>query len=199
MNTAERLEDGQVLVRTIIEMLGSPKEHIEGTMKQYVKELEEKDAFEIIKKKIEPAELIEEKKMYSTFAELEIWFQHTDALIAFCFDSLPSSIEVLEPENMHFPSTTFSNMLNDLQAKLHFLDMSLKNHNADKKAGGEAFRTLITNFIVYGLNTGKKSKKELHNITGIEEERLTKILEDLTNRGIITQEGEMYSRPQKAK
>ena len=197
MSTSERIEEGYILVRTIIEMLGSPKEHIESTMKQYLETLKEKDSFEIIKQTIEPAELIEEKKLYSTYVELEIWFDNADALISFCFDSLPSSIEILEPDHMSFPSTTFSTMLNDLQAKLHHLDMALKNHNADKQAAGESFRTLIINFIAFGLQQGDKTQEELQKITGIDEKRLTRILEDLSSRGIISQKGKAYSMAKK--
>jgi len=154
MEDKERIEEGQILVRTILEILGSPKEHIEKTMKEYVTNLKENQSFEIVKEHIADAEEKEDEKrgtLWSTFAELEIWFNNSESLLAFCFDSLPSSVEILEPSELVFKGPEFAGMLNDLQAKIHYLDMALKTHVADKQASGTIFVRLIQNFITYAL------------------------------------------------
>lgn len=201
---SQRLEEGQLLVRVILEMLGAPKEHIEATMKSYIESLKESNDYEIIKTYISEAEEQEEKidpklkkdstqKLYSAYAELEIWFKKTERLIAFCFDCLPSSVEILEPTQLKFNANEFSGLLNDLQAKLHKVDMAFKRTNADIKAASIVFKTLITNFIGHCLRTGKNNAEEISKVTGIEKERIQKIIDELVEKKIILKKDDTYS------
>jgi hypothetical protein len=202
---SERILEGQILVRAIIEMLGAPKEHIEKTMSDYIESLKQVKKYKIIKtfiseaveqenKKDSPSEkLTHGAKLYSTFAELEIWFKDVEKLLEFCFDSLPSSIEIIEPETFKLRGSDFSGMLNDLQAKLHKLDMAFKMNNADKHAAAVTFTTLINNFIVYCLKTGKQTVEEITEVIGIDAEKLEKILDDLAEKKVIHKKGNNYS------
>jgi len=187
----QRLEEGQILVRTIIEILGAPKEHIESTLKLYIEKLEKNENYEIIKKHI--AETVTHDKMFSTFAELEIWFKDIEKLIEFCFDSLPSSIEILEPNEFRFGATKFSGLLNDLQAKLHKLDSVLKKHITDQKVGSQNFQVIINNFIKYILHSGAKSVDEVAEIVGLEKDKAEKWLDELVEKKIINKKGKSYS------
>ena len=124
-------EKGKVLARVIIEMLGAPKEHIETTLKDYVENLKQDDTLKIIKEDIAPAE--QQKKLFSVFAELEIWFKDPQRLIDFCFDSMPSSVDIIKPEKLTFNTKALTDTLNDLQAKLHDNDMIIKTTKAKNK------------------------------------------------------------------
>ncbi|MFT4303333.1 MAG: hypothetical protein ACMXYG_02105 [Candidatus Woesearchaeota archaeon] len=190
---SERIEEGQILARVILEMLGAPKAHIEKTMKDYVDSLKGKTEYEIVNEHISDSEEQKDKKLFSLYAELEIWFKKPEHLMGFCFDSLPSSIEIIEPEVFKFHSNDFSGLLNDLQAKLHHLDMSLKEHNAQKTTASVIFKTLTENFIGYCLKNGKNNAKDISEITGIEQEKVQKILNDLVERKIITNKDNIYS------
>lgn len=193
---SERLEEGQVLVRTIIEMLGAPKDHIVATMKNYVEAQKSSDNFEIIKEYFsEPEETEKEgQKLYSIYAELEIWFKDISKLVEFCFDALPSSIEILEPSKVAFQSMELSGLLNDLQAKLHKLDMVFKNNNASQQVAAQTFNTLITNFIGFCLEKGENTPEKVSLKVGLAPEKVQKILDELVEKGIVTKEGENYSR-----
>ncbi len=199
---SERIEEGQLLVRTIIEMLGGPKEHIEETMEAYVEEMGKNADYEIVKKYISKAEEQEGseklkeskgKKLYSLYVEMEIWFKNVDKIIAFCFDSLPSSVEILEPETLTIKNNELSGLLNDLQAKLHKLDMALKTYKTDTRAAAMIFRTLTTNFINYCLQTGKQTPEEIAEITGIENEKVKKLLDELAEKKVIHKKDNTYS------
>jgi len=190
---SQRIGEGQILVRTILEMLGAPKEHITSTMKGYVDKLNEGKDYEIIKTFISDAEEQKEKKMFSIYAELEIWFKNVDAVMAFCFDSLPSSIEIIEPQQISFKSNSFSGLLNDLQAKLHKLDMAYKTYKTDLQATSAIFETIVRNFIGYCLKTGKNNIDDIAKETGIEKERLQKLLDQLAEKKVIHKKDNNYS------
>jgi len=199
LTDSERIEEGQVLVRTIIEMLGAPKEHIEKTMKNYIEAQKSSENFEIVKEYFSDSKEQEKdgQKLYSVYAELEIWFKSVEKLVDFCFDSMPSSIEILEPESVKFQAMELSGLLNDLQAKLHKLDMVFKNNNAKEQVVASTFNSLIINFIGFCLDNSINTPKKVSEKVGMAPEKVKNILEDLTKKGILVKDGETYSRVKK--
>ena len=101
----------KIVARVIIEMLGAPKEYIELTLKNYIEKLK-KDGIKIIKETVEPAQ--KQNELFSTFVELDIEFEKMEELFGFCFDSMPSSVEILEPEELQITAGELSDHLNDL-------------------------------------------------------------------------------------
>jgi len=118
-------------IRAIIEILGYPKDHIENTMELILKKLKEEKDVEYLSDKIHEAK--ETGKLFSTFAEVEFKLPTLENLIDFCFNYMPSSIEILSPEKFNLETSEVSGFLNDLMARLHRTDMLLKNIIAENK------------------------------------------------------------------
>ena len=120
----------KVLVRIIVEIVGFPKDHVEEVTKKIVDKIKEDKEV----KKFEIFETVELKDkmggIYSAFTELEINFNNLNELISFCLDYMPSSIEILEPEEINFKTAELANLLNDLLGKLHDYDMTIKKLQA---------------------------------------------------------------------
>ena len=74
------------------------------------------------------------KDLWSTFTEFELDFKDFKKLSTFCFDFMPSSVEVLEPSNPKITSEDASELLNDVLAKLHQYDMALKRMILEQRA-----------------------------------------------------------------
>jgi len=111
-----------MILRSIIEVVGFPKDHVEETTKKIIDniEKEEKD-IRLINAQIADAK--ESKGMFSTFAEIEVDVKDFEALIHFCFFYMPASVEIIEPDKFNIPQTELTNLLNDLLAKLHQNDI----------------------------------------------------------------------------
>lgn len=118
-----------LIVMAIIEILGAPKEHVEETIKKVVEIA--KKGYEVKDSKIHEAKQLD--KLFGTFVELEFKIKKIDDLIAFCFDFMPSSIEIIEPTKFTIESTEVNNLFNELLARLHQYDMAIKNLNAQNK------------------------------------------------------------------
>ena len=113
-------------VKTIIEIAGLPKEHVEEVMNKVVDKT--KENYEVIKFNIFEAKPM--KQLWSTFSEIEIKFNKLEDLIGFCFDYMPSSVEILNPEKFEFKNVEMTNVLNDLIARLHQFDRVIKSLTA---------------------------------------------------------------------
>ena len=202
---ADRIEDGELLCRVIIEMLGAPKDHIENTMKSYVDNLSHDEKLTIVEVHIAEAEAQDSgklakiapstpKELFSTYAEIELWFSSSEKLIEFCFDSLPSSIEIIEPQEMLFTASKFAGLLNDLQAKLHKVDMELKLKNADLQVISHSVRTVIINFIMYCLTEKPQNAEYIAKAIGIKLDKIENVLTELVDKKIILKNNDLYSK-----
>ncbi|MBS3175955.1 hypothetical protein J4457_01840 [Candidatus Woesearchaeota archaeon] len=190
-----RLTKGQILTRPIIEMLGSPKEHIEDTMRAFLKKLEQSDVFTIVKKDLAPAQ--QQGKLWSIFAELEIWFKDFSTLIDFCFAAMPSSIEILEPTDFNINAGELTGMLNQLQARVHEADMVVKNVRLESKALDANSVTIFRNFIRFLLLSGPKTLEEVSAPTGIIPDQVRPFLDRLIEAEVIElkDDGKYYLVP----
>jgi hypothetical protein len=161
--------------RVIIEMLGAPKEHIEETIRAYVEQM--KKEYKTVKVlREEYADARKKDKLYSTFAELDLEVKGAENLINFCFDYMPSSVEIFEPDILTYDSHDFTDFLNDLQAKLHKIDMALKNISAENQIMKKNTTALMRNLIKLILKSGPMKMEDIAKEAGIKPEAADKAL-----------------------
>ena len=182
----------KVLARVIIEILGAPKEHIEKTLKEYIESLKKDGKMEIVKEDIVPAK--EQDKLFSAFAELDIRFANANKLIDFCFDSMPSSVEILEPEKIEMDSAALATTLNDMQSKLHHSDMIIKTLKAKGSLLDKNAKSVLTNFIYFLLKEGPKDVEYISENMGIAPKQLKPFLDDLMKKGRLSEKEDRYER-----
>ena len=120
----------KVKVRMVIEILGKPKDHVEKTLKEVIGKLKAEKNIKNVSEKIFDAQPIENNKYFSTFAELEMDIE-LSSLIYICFYYMPSSIEILEPQELKYKSLELSDFVNDLLSRLHNFDMVVKKMHAE--------------------------------------------------------------------
>ena len=133
-----------IKVRCIVEIVGGPKEHVEKAMGVVVGKLKEDKKIKIISDKVFDAKPLEGKHpLFSSFCELDFEVDTMKDLFGFCFDFMPSSVEIYDPTELRVKMEDVNNMFNELLSKLHQYDMALKNIYAQnvllkrKYEGGE--------------------------------------------------------------
>ncbi len=190
MNESERLEANQFQLRMIIEMLGKPKEHMESTFGELLKKLSEESDIKITKKTLSKTK--KQGELFSRFVEIELWAKNLSAVMTLCFDYMPSSLEIVQPEKTLFRSHELNGFFNDLQAKLHHVDMLAKNVTTEKAIISSNFLKLVENAVVLSLALGPKDVKEISKMIGMQEETLDSHLKSLIEKKRINLEGERY-------
>jgi len=120
-----------IIIRTIIEVIGFPEDYIKDAITKILDNIKEKPYIKIQNYTI--AETKKYEKMFSTFAELELEFKDLISVLNFCFDYLPSSVEIIQPENINERSVDFAGFINDLMLKLHEYNIVIRNLQAENK------------------------------------------------------------------
>ncbi len=187
----EKIEQGGLLTKVIIEVLGTPKEHVEKTLKAVIEKIKEDDSLTVLKGKVFKPK--PQGKFFSTFTEAEIIFESFADLASFCLDFLPSSVEIIEPLELKTKSVDVTEVLNDLLAKLHNIDMVLKSTQMKSIKLEENSLNLLKNIVVLSLKDGKKSLEELSTATGISQKDLEPFLKNYLKEGVIKKIGQAYS------
>lgn len=188
--TREKLDKGWVQCRAIIELLGAPKKYVEDTLHAFVAKIKDDKDIEIIKE--DYAKPKAQGKMFGAFVELEALFKDVPTLVWFCFDYMPASVEVVEPKAIKYNITEFNNFLNDLQARLHMLDMNLKKFKMENTVLRRNAGLLLRNNVMINLMQKDKDKKELSKNTGIPEDQLKPFLDKMEKDGWIKKKKNKY-------
>lgn len=181
----------KLVVRAIIEMLGAPAEYIDKTLRHYVASLENDKPFKVIKKDFEEPK--EQGQFFSAFVELEIEFNKMQDLFDFCLDSMPSSVEILEPDSLAIPTNEMNNYLNDLQSKLHENDMNVKRLKTANELLDKNSMVIFRNFILYLVKLGKCELSELSKFVGVPEDQLKPYLGKMVEENVLNVSDDKYS------
>ena len=181
----------QIKAVAIIEILGAPEEHVKKTMDAYLGKLKnEKDLKTSI---INISDAEQKDKLFSIYAEVELFAKKPSRIVDFCFDYMPSSIELLEPESIKFDSHSFSNFFNDLQARLHNMDMLVKNLTAENKILNQNAHLILRNNILLSLREKDRDLKAISSNIGIPEEKTKIFLDALVEKGFLILKKGKYS------
>lgn len=120
----------KVTARIIVEVIGSPKEFVEETLKSVMDKLKEEKGIQLLKSKTYESEQLE-NKFWSTFAEIELEAESLRRLIGLCLDYLPASVEILEPAGMDLDLSEIAYITNDMLGKMHEFSRIIKNLQAE--------------------------------------------------------------------
>jgi hypothetical protein len=116
----QKIKEGWIKVKTIIEVAGFPESHIANTIQVMSDKLDkEKDMIIIEATGHKPKKVSE--KVFSAFLEVEMVSQSLVQLMGFIYDYMPSSVEITEPEDdpVSDDPQAITMILNDLLARLH--------------------------------------------------------------------------------
>lgn len=192
LTNKERLDLGWLHCTTIIEILGKPKEYIEQTLRDFVKDIKENKVYKVIREEYLPPEPKEET-LFTAFVELEMWVKGVGELVFFCFDYMPSSVEIIEPESIMYKNRDLTSFLNDLQAKLHGIDMIVKQVTHESSRLQQNTKRLLWNIVTLVLQQKDSKIEEIAPHVGIPNEKLEPFLKDMEEAKLIVKKGNLYS------
>ena len=186
-----KVAEGKILTRVIIEIIGKPKEHIEKALRIVVEKIKEQKDIKVVEEKLFDAEKQEE--MFSIFAELGVLFMDIETLVGFCFDFMPSSIEILDPQKLSFDSNDFAGLINDLLTKLHQMTFKVVQNDTEKKVLKKNMLNMLKNTVKILLNIKSMQLEQISKSSGINEKDLKPLLDSMVKENMINLKEEVYS------
>ncbi len=186
-------KEQKIVARAIIQMMGGPKKHIEETLGMYMDKLvEERKGFRVLKEHRSKAKKEKGKELFNVFSEIEFEADGIESLVWFCFDYMPASVEILEPDQIFYSSHEFTDFLNDLQEKLHRIEMLAKNLTAENQVIKNNGVTLVKNIIMLQLKLRPTDVKTLSLNAGVPEDHIQKFLDTMEKEGKIKKDKDIY-------
>jgi hypothetical protein len=133
---AEEKKEGWMKTRLIIEIAGSPKENVDKAMVLLGEKFGEGVSEMKVRKTSvkEPQQIKGHEKVWSGFIEFEVDVKDLPTAFGIVFDYLPSSIEIVEPDQLLVQIADINVIINDLAARLHQYDAALKMLRAENFA-----------------------------------------------------------------
>jgi predicted transcriptional regulator len=187
----QKVSQGYIHFRSIIEIIGKPKKHVINTLNNYIEKIEKSKDLSIVKKELANPKKQENSKLYAIFAELEILVSNTKRLIEYCFDYMPSSVEIIDPEQLFYKKNDFTDFLNDMQARLHNVNMTMQDYKQRNSNLIKNTATLLKNFVLILLKE-PKTKNQIKKYLGIKEHELNKLLDAMVKQNLIQKKNEVY-------
>ena len=107
----------------ILDIIGRPPEHLIESLKNIIEDMGKEKGVVIKSKEIkEPVLMKDQKKFYTTFAEIELETDDMIYLAILMFKYMPANIEIISPEIIALSNNGFNDILNELVRRLHGYD-----------------------------------------------------------------------------
>jgi hypothetical protein len=113
----------------IVEIMGRPAEHVREKIEEHMGFLDKRKEINVISKEFsDPAVVAPAKEgdkptdLFTCFSEVEFECETLKEVGDVVFDFMPSSIEIIEPAQVHFESHDATDLLNNLTGRIHRYD-----------------------------------------------------------------------------
>jgi len=121
----EKLQNGWIQANFIFEVIGKPADYVEESLKNLLDVLEKEKNAKVIRRDQHKSEVYEET-LFSTFAEVTILVENLRRFMNIIYDYMPSSIEIVEPQEIKIKYLDLNVVMNELANSLHRHDIELK-------------------------------------------------------------------------
>jgi hypothetical protein len=187
----EHIGKGAILCRVIFEMVGNPKEHVEKTLKDYIRTAKEDPDYIFTKEYMAPCE--ENEGVWSTFYESEILVTNFEKLNVLCFNLNPASVEILQPENFSITDKKLTEWYNDILSKLHEIGVVVKSLSGESDLLKVNLNRAIRNCVVLAISE-PKTIEEVSERIGIDAEHLQPFVDAMIKEKSLIKDGEKYHK-----
>ena len=141
----------------ILDIIGRPPEHLIESLKNIIEDMGKEKGVVIKSKEIkEPVLMKDQKKFYTTFAEIELETDDMIYLAILMFKYMPANIEIISPEIIALSNNGFNDILNELVRRLHGYDEIARVIQMEKRVLLEKIKELGGDVSDIKLQTSQK-------------------------------------------
>lgn len=190
VSAGQESTEQKLVVRTIFEVIGRPKDHVEKSIKAYIEHIKTDEDITIKSEDHEPAEEIEEGT-FSAISEVELEVNNIEKLTWLCMNFSPASVEVINPPALSLEDKDITHWLNDLLSKLHEIGVQHKSLTSQNEGLIRNFNAMTRNAIILSLQE-PRDKASISQKIGLAEEFTEKFLEALIKEKKVKKDKNKY-------
>lgn len=141
MDPSEKVEEGWINVRFIVEAQGKPESHVLNNLKAVKSQIASIKGVEIYDETQEDPQKISDQ-IFSALLDLGLVVEDVELLMQLVLRYGPSAVLVIEPETIELEFRQLQNVINDVTVFLHKLSqqnlkLRVQNYNLSKKDATE--------------------------------------------------------------
>jgi hypothetical protein len=188
----EKISDGYIHARCVIDMVGKPKEFLFDKLKEKVESIKKMEGILLAKYEIgEPEE--SEKGVFGGFAETEVLFKTRKLMMGFCFEFMPSHFEIFEPDKFVFNSAELGDFLGQILVKLHGWDNLVRTYAQQSKILFKNQSVIVKNMLIVSLRQKPKKLEQLEKEIGLPSKFFWNDVKELMDKGTIVEKDGLLS------
>ena len=188
-----RIKQGAILTQVTFEVLGSPKEHVDKTIREFVDNIRKDKQITILTEDYGEAEETKEGGLWSTYADTEMLFHDLEKFVWLCINFMPASIEIISPAELKFRDKDLTLWLNDLMAKLHEISATVRQATVKEDLFVKNMNAMIQNCVLLAAEHNH-SPEQISGKIGIPVEQLHPFFEALVKAKKLEMKGDEYHR-----
>ncbi len=182
----------EITINFILEIIGSPKEHIQETIQLVLEQIEDNDDIDVHSKDVSEPEKTEDD-LFAVFADVNAGVDDITTVGHIANNYNPASIELVEPAEITVERKDFNDLFADTLAKLHINNTQIQELKGFKEDVTRNLNALIRNAVVLSLEQEDKSKEAIAEDVGVDPEELGDLLDTMVDENRVRRDGEEYT------
>jgi glycosylphosphatidylinositol transamidase (GPIT) subunit GPI8 len=184
---------GYIQAKIIFEIVGSPKKHVDDTIKAYLQSIKQDKEVIFLKEDI-AATMDAGEGMYSTYAEVEVLIKGIQRFTWICFNFMPANIEIIRPKELVIKDKKFTDWVNDLLAKLHEVNTSQVAMQNQFSNMLNNINAIVRNIILLALEKNSLTAVDIAKKVGTKTKDIEPVLKAMIEEKKIKKKGKKYSK-----
>lgn len=182
----------QITINFILEIIGSPKEHIKETIQLVLEQIEDNDDIDVHSKDISEPEKTEDD-LFAVFADVNAGVDDITTVGHIANNYNPASIELVEPAEITVARKDFNDLFADTLAKLHINNTQIQELKGFKEDVTRNLNALVRNAVMLSLEQGDKTKQAIADDVGVDQSELDELLESMIDENRLRRDGDEYT------
>jgi hypothetical protein len=188
----KKVKEGYILAQASFEVIGSPKEHVETTIKGFVENIKQDPAIIFVTEDYGEAEEVD-GKLWGTYVDAELLVKGLDKFNWLCVNFMPANIEIIAPSELRFKDKDLTNWFNDILAKLHEISTNYRQLLGQQEPFTYNMNAMIQNAVLLAAEH-YHDPEEISSKVGMSAAELKPFFDAYIKSGKLEKKGDEYYR-----
>lgn len=185
------MENG-LRINFILEIIGSPKEHVTETLGLVLDQIEDNDDIDVeVIDQGEPEPT--EDDYFSVFADVDATVSDITTVGHIVNNYNPASVELIDPPVVDLDRSSFNDLFADVLAKLHMQNTQIQELKGFKETMTRKLNALARNAILLSLDDADKTEEEIAEDVGVASDDLEDMLQAMIDENRIRRRDDKYT------